>query len=180
MDVIEAIRARHTIRRFEKRAVEREKLETLLDAAVRAPNHRLTEPWRFHVLTGAALERFGEDMAAPLRARGEGEEVVAKFKADLLPAPAAVVVTCRTPESERQAREDYAATCAAIQNMLLAAVGLGLGGYWRTGRLVGDGQVRHSLGIPPEEEVVGVVCFGYPAETGGSRRTPWSEKTVWK
>lgn len=180
MDVIEAIRARRTIRNFEPREVEREKLETLLDAAVRAPNHRLTEPWRFYVLTGAALERFGEEMAADLRARGEGEEVVARFKADLLPAPAAVVVTYLTPESDRQAREDYAAACAAIQNMLLAAVGLGLGGYWRTGRLVSDGRVRHSLGIPAEEGIVGVVYFGYPAEAGGSRRTPWQEKTVWK
>ncbi len=180
MGVLEVIRARRTIRRFEPREVEREKLETLLDAAVRAPNHRLTEPWRFYVLTGAALERFGEDMSSDLRARGESEEVVAKFKADLLPAPAAVVVTCLTAESERRAREDYAATCAAIENMLLAAVGLGLGGYWRTGRLVSDDKVRRGIGIPAEEEVVGVVYFGYPAESGDSRRTSWREKTVWK
>jgi len=179
MDVLDAIRNRRTIRRFQDRPVDRETVAVLLDAAVRAPNHRLTEPWRFYVLDRAALDRFAEELAAPLRARGADAETLRKFKADLAPAPLAVAVTCKTSASDRRAREDYAATCAAIENMLLAAVGLGLGGYWRTGRLVSDPAVRACLGIPPEEEVVGFVYFGFPAEAGGSARTPWTDKTVW-
>lgn len=177
MNIIEAIRARHTIRRFEPRTVEKGKLETLLEMATRAPNHRLTEPWRFYVLIGQALERFAEEMSADVRPKGE--EMVAKFKADLVPSPAVVAVTFTKSDSELQMREDYAATCAAIQNMLLGALGLGLGGFWRTGRLVRDPQVRQILRIPAEEEFAGFVYLGYPAEEGDSRRSPWQEKTVW-
>lgn len=179
MDVFDAIRRRRTVRRFQDRPVDREVVALLLDAAVRAPNHRLTEPWRFYVLDRAALDRLAEGLAAPLRARGADEEAVRRFKTDLAPAPLAVAVACATSASDRRAREDYAATCAAIENMLLAAVGLGLGGYWRTGRLVSDPAVRVALGIPADQELVGLIYLGYPAEDGRSRRTPWQEKTVW-
>lgn len=157
--------------------MERAKIETLLEIATLAPNHRLTEPWRFYVLTGPALERFAAEMSADVRPKGG--EMVDKFKADLVPSPAIIVVTCLESESELQMREDYAATCAAVQNMLLGALGLGLGGFWRTGRLVRDPQVRQILRIPEQEEFAGFVYIGYPAEDGASRRTPWQEKTTW-
>ena len=64
MDAISAIRRRTSVRRFRPDPVARETVETLLDCAVRAPNHKLTEPWRFAVLTGAARDRLAE-----LRAR---------------------------------------------------------------------------------------------------------------
>lgn len=177
MNVIEAVRARRTIRQFEPRSVEKEKLDTLLEMATLAPNHRMTEPWRFYVLTGPSLESFAEEMSVDVRPKGE--ELVAKFKADLVPAPVTIAVTYCKSDSELQMREDYAATCAGVQNMLLAALELGLGGYWRTGRLVRDPLVRRTLPIPNEEEIVGFIYVGYPAEEGASRRTPWHELTAW-
>src|ERR1044071_3716120 len=57
--VPDAITARRSIKRFTDRPVSREEIETLLDAAVQAPNHRLTLPWRFHVLGPGARHAYG-------------------------------------------------------------------------------------------------------------------------
>jgi len=59
MDAITAINKRTSVRRFQPRPVARPVVEQLLECAVRAPNHKLTEPWRFAVLTGPAGGRFG-------------------------------------------------------------------------------------------------------------------------
>ena len=60
MDAITAITARTSVRRFRPDPVPREIVQRLLDCAVRAPNHKLTEPWRFVVLTGSARDRFAD------------------------------------------------------------------------------------------------------------------------
>jgi len=60
MDAITAIKSRTSVRHFSNRPIARELIEQLLDCAVRAPNHKLTQPWRFAVLTGAARDRFAE------------------------------------------------------------------------------------------------------------------------
>ena len=64
MDALDAIHRRTSVRRFRPDPVPRETIAQVLDCAVRAPNHKLTEPWRFAVLTGAARGRLAE-----LRAR---------------------------------------------------------------------------------------------------------------
>ena len=60
MDAIDAIQRRTSVRRYRPDPVPRDTIERLLDCAVRAPNHKLTEPWRFAVLTGDAKARFAE------------------------------------------------------------------------------------------------------------------------
>jgi len=60
MDAIDAIQRRTSVRRFRPDPVPRETLERLLECAVRAPNHKLTEPWRFAVVTGAARARLAD------------------------------------------------------------------------------------------------------------------------
>src|SRR5688572_16714494 len=60
MDAISAINKRTSVRRFRSDPVPRDIIERLLECAVRAPNHKLTEPWRFAVLMGRARDRFAE------------------------------------------------------------------------------------------------------------------------
>src|SRR3954470_16298950 len=59
MPIPEIIELRRSVKKFTERAVTREEIETLLDAAVLAPNHRLTRPWRFYVLGPAARYAYG-------------------------------------------------------------------------------------------------------------------------
>ena len=184
MDVIEAIHTRSSVKSFKPEPVTDEEIETLLEAAVRAPNHRLTEPWRFYVLRGEAKRRFAElrreqkartfeDPEAP-----EIEKALAKAYEDAASAAAIIVVTTAVADDPVMRDEDYAATCCAIQNMLLAAVSLGLGTYWRTGLL--DPRLHDLMGADADERIVGTIFLGYPAEEPEPKpRTPASEKTRW-
>src|SRR5918993_5037153 len=60
MDAIAAIKQRTSVRRYRSEPIPRDIVEHLLDCAVRAPNHKLTQPWRFAVITGAAKDRYAE------------------------------------------------------------------------------------------------------------------------
>jgi nitroreductase len=186
MDVLEAIYSRTSVKAFRPDPVERSLVEKLLDAAVRAPNHRLTEPWGFYVLTGESKRRFAElrredraerfpDPAAP-----EVQAVLDRAYAGAIGTPVLIAVTTLLAEDPVQREEDYAATFCAIQNILLAAISLGLGTYLRTGSLLNDPALAELLGVPEDYRVVGIVYLGYPAEVAKLRpRTPATDKTRW-
>lgn len=184
--IIEAIHSRASVKAFEAKPVPRETIERLLEAAVRAPNHRLTEPWRFYVLQGESKRRFAElrrehraakfdDPTAP-----EVERALEKAYDDVVRTPAVITVTAQVSDDRVRREEDYAATCCAIQNLLLAALSFGLGTYWRTGALIEDPRLLDLLGASSEERVVGAIYLGYPADAPKPRpRTPAAEVTRW-
>src|SRR5690349_22634122 len=130
MDAITAIRRRTSARRFRPEPVPRDVIETLLDCAVRAPNHKLTEPWRFAVLTGDARARFADirrkhrlkrwaDPSSPEAIAG-GEKV----GREALETPAFIVVMTATSPDDITREEDYAAAMMAIGNLMIAAEAL--------------------------------------------------------
>lgn len=186
--IIEAIHSRASVKLFKAEPVPRETVERLLEAAVRAPNHRLTEPWRFYVLQGESKRRFAElrrehraakfeDPAAP-----DAEKALAKAYDDVVRTPTIIVVTSLVSDDRVRREEDYAATCCAIQNILLAALSFGLGTYWRTGALIDDPRLLDLLGASSEERAVGAIYLGYPADEPKPKprpRAPAAEKTRW-
>ncbi len=192
MDVLEAIHTRRTIKSYAPDKVPRELIEQVLEAAVWAPNHRLTEPWEFVVVQGEALETLarlrrqmtvdwisaqrpnGEPLPAERRER-EGEDAYRKAIA----APVTIAVTVAQHADPAIREEDYAAVAAAIQNLMLAARGLGLGAFWSTNRLIDYPPARELLGVPPERRIVGLVQLGYPAQQRDARRTPATVRTRW-
>lgn len=60
MEILDALKNRKAVRRFQNREVETEKIAKLLEAATWAPNDRLREPWHFYVVTGEAKKRYEE------------------------------------------------------------------------------------------------------------------------
>lgn len=185
MDVLEAIHTRRTTKAYRPEVPSRALIEQVLEAAVWAPNHRLTEPWRFYVLSGASLAE-----AAELRARateesvGAATEAVRRSKGDearrkALAAPVCIVVAVQQAADPAVRDEDYAATAAAIQNMLLAARGLGLAAFWGTGILTGYAPFYQLLGLTSDQRIVGLVQLGYGAQERSQRRAPASSKTRW-
>ncbi|HEX6943656.1 MAG TPA: nitroreductase family protein, partial [Gemmatimonadaceae bacterium] len=64
MDLSEAISSRRSVRQFSDRVITRAEIERMLDAAVQAPNHRLTQPWRFYVLGPDARRAYGAVLGA--------------------------------------------------------------------------------------------------------------------
>jgi len=168
MSASDAIRSRRSIKRFIERPVTREEIETLLAAATLAPNHRLTNPWRFYVLGpearyayGLALgERKAKKIENPDAARATREAVAAEHRA--LPAMIAVAVVDNENPEIRE--EDYAAAMMAVQNIMLTAVELGLGTHLKTGGVMSDPAARAAVGLPQNERIVAIVNLGAPAE----------------
>jgi nitroreductase len=150
MDVLDAIRGRRTHKAFAPESVPREALEELFDAARFAPNHHLTQPWRFRVLGPGSLARLKE-AAGPVEAP----------KLDR--APTLVVASVRLTGAQQQDEEDVCAAAAAIYAVLLAAHARGLASYWRTPAVLRTREGREAVGVPDGERVLGLVHLGRPA-----------------
>jgi len=182
--VLDAIRARRSVKEFSDRPISRERIEALLEAAVLAPNHRMTEPWRFYVLGPEARRAYGAALGArkakkledPAAAAAVSRKVVEKHVA--LPAMLAVsVVLAEDPEVRE---EDYAATWMAIENLSLAAVAMGLGTHLKTGAVMNDPAARRAVGVPDGERIVATLEMGEPAAVPPARpREPASSLTTW-
>ena len=179
-----AIRARRSIKRFTDRPVARTEIETLLEAATLAPNHRLTQPWRFYVMGpqaryayGMALgERKAKKIEDPTAAQAMRETVAQEHRA--LPCMIAIAVV--TTDNPEQRDEDYAAAMMAVQNIALAAVELGLGTHLKTGGVMGDAAARTAAGVRDNERIVAIVNVGEPADIPpAKRRELASSLTTW-
>jgi nitroreductase len=188
MDVIHAIETRQSIGRVKQDPVPKEMIERILESAVHAPNHRLTEPWRFHVFTGKGRGELARARAELARlqaeAEGEDEELVAgrvsRERKKAFRAPVIIAVICEAGRDETETLENYAACACAVQNMQLTAHALGLGAMWRTGAPAYHEHMREFFGLREGDTVVAHLYVGYPdmAERP-RRRKPASEKTVW-
>lgn len=185
MDVLEWIKGRRSIKAFRPDPVPREVVERLLDAAVWAPNHKMTEPWRFYVLGPESKRRFAElrrrlrAEKAPDPGAPEVRKALDRVYEDAVGTPVWIAVSCAVSEDKVRREEDFAATAMAVQNLLLAATGLGLGTYLRTGELIEHPEMKALLGLPADHRIFGVVSVGHPAEIPTKKRTPYTEKTVW-
>ena len=185
MHIAEAILQRRSIKRFTSRPVTREEIELLLAAAVTAPNHRLSQPWRFYVLGPEARQAYGAVLGVrkarkiedPEAARAMRENVAIEHRA--LPAMLAVaVVNNENPEIRE---EDYAAVMMAVQNLSLAALDLGLGTHVKTGAVMADPEARAAAGVKDNERIVAVVNIGEPAVVPAAKpREPASAFTTWR
>lgn len=151
MDVEEAIRSRRTHKAFASEPVPRELLDPLLELARWAPNHHLTNPWRFRVVGPEALERLKQ---------AAGPEAASKLER----APTLVAATSVRSGDPVQDEEDLCATACAIYAVLLAAHGRGLAGYWRTPGVLRTEAGLAALGIGPDERFVALIHLGWPRQ----------------
>jgi nitroreductase len=182
MDALEAIHGRRMLPKVSDERPRRERIAELLDAAVRAPNHHLTEPWRFYVLAGSERSRLARAITEEALERGvPREEAAADAAKKVARAPVIVVFTClcsRDPDVVEQ--EEIASVAMAIQNFLLAAHAAGLGAMLRTGPAAYHPAISEQLGLASEEKVVGFVYVGFPAaDRALTPRSDAAEHTRW-
>jgi nitroreductase len=187
MDVLEAIESRRSIFKFKPEPVEKAQLERILSYGIWAPNHHVTEPWRFVVLGDEAratlAERYAEiQMAkAPEGSPEDRLEIMREAgHRKFMSKPTIVVVSCVQEGDEQRKREDYAAACCAVHNIQLAAWSEGVGVQWSTGPITLEGETSELLGIDPAGEyVVGFLYMGYPEEVPTQRRKSPKEVIRW-
>jgi nitroreductase len=149
VNLAELAHARRTHKAFGPEPVPRKTLVELFEVARLAPNHHLTQPWRFRVLGPETLARLKE-CGGP----GEAEK--------LERAPTLVLATAALSGDTVQDEEDVCATAAAIMLVLLAATERGLATYWRTPGILRTERGREAAGIPRGERFLGLLHFGAP------------------
>jgi nitroreductase len=151
MEVEEAIRTRRTHKAYRPEPVDRGLLEEILDLARWAPNHNLTNPWRFRVIGPLALERLKE---------AAGPEAASKLDR----APTLVVCSCALTGDAVQDEEDLHASAVAAYIVLLAGHARGLATYWRTPEVLRTREGQAAIGMPEDERFVGLLHLGRPVQ----------------
>ena len=147
LDVETAIQARRTHKQFGPEPVPDDVLRSLLELALHAPNHHLTQPWRFRVLGREA--RAALDGVVP-------EKEVAKLRR----APTLVLATAVLSGDPHTDEEDLHAVACAVYAVLLGATARGLASYWRTPKCFAEAEVRAVLGLAENEQVVSLIHLG--------------------
>ncbi|RMG07728.1 MAG: hypothetical protein D6731_23155 [Planctomycetota bacterium] len=165
MDVQRALLTRRTVHRWVPGPLPPQALDDALLAALHAPNHKHTHPWRFTVV-GAETRRRLADLAVRLKARSaaltpeQERSIRAKIE-----APGALVVLRQVLAEDPFVREeDYASVACAAQNFMLSLHARGVGSKWGTGALTRAPETYALLGVDPERErICGFLYAGTPA-----------------
>jgi len=191
MDTMEAIAARRSIRKFKDQPVPEDLIRQVLHAATLAPSGKNRQPWRFYVVQGeerAEMVRFMREETAKLEEQGMGTGS-AKWTAQVMEcAPATVFVFNPNAEWTDIPADvvdwmwnvvDVQSVGAAIQNMLLKAVDLGLGSLWICDVFFAADELGAWLG--ESSQMIAAVSLGWPDEAPGPRpRKTVDEVTVWR
>ena len=175
---------RRSIKEFTDRSPTRKEIESLLETAVQAPNHRATRPWRFYVLGPEARRGWGAALGARKAKRVEDPDaakaVVDKVAERHAALPAMIVVAIRQDENPEIREEDYASAFMGIQNLSLAAEAHGLGTHLKTGAVMDDPRARAAVGLPEGERIIALIELGEPAARPGAREgVDASAVTTW-
>jgi len=149
VDAEAAIKARRTHKQYGSTPVPDETVRELVDLARHAPNHKLTQPWRFRALGPETRARI-EELA--------GEKEAVKLRR----APTLVLATAALSGDPHTDEEDLHATACAVYAVLLGATNRGLASYWRTPSCFTEDPLRDALGLEPNERIVALIHLGLP------------------
>jgi nitroreductase len=185
MDVREAILTRKTVQKFSTEPIPDGCIDRALECAVRAPNHKLTNPWRFTLVGPEAREKLtslGIEIKAEKAAKQGREltdEYVQKRREKLGNPPGLVVVSQVLDDDAFRRKEDYASVACAIQNLSLSLWSEGVGSKWSSGSLTRHPEAYAILDInADDEEISGFIWVGHSSrELIETPRDPVEEVT---
>lgn len=156
-------------------------IEQILESANYAPTHKLTQPWRFTVLTGNAKRKLGMELGHIYKNKTNPTQFLQKkydsFALKTAQAPV-IIAICMAVSGAVPEWEELVATACAVQNMALTAESLHVGGYWSSPPLIDD--LGSFLSLAPNEKCVGLFYMGYHNDQKRyARRTPMADKVRW-
>lgn len=196
--LMEIIRQRRSIRRYQDRPVPPELIDMLVEAAIWAPSAHNRQPWRMAIVRSAASREslaraMGEQLRHDLEADGLPEAQIAQDVGrsyQRIVGAAAGVVLCLTmadmdryADADRQAAEHQMAVQSAAmagQNLLLMASASGLGACWMCAPLFCPEVVRDVLDLPADWEPQALITIGYPDEVRTKTRQSIESRVVWR
>jgi nitroreductase len=170
--VADVIRNRRTIHNFRPEQPPRQLILDAVELARWAPNHRHTEPWKFHHL-GVQSKTKVVELNARLVAEKKGPEAGEAKRLRWNEIPGWLAVTCQRSGETVQDREDYAATCCAIQNLSLYLWTQQVGVKWTSGAVIRHAEYFEILGLDEaEHRSVGLLWYGYAENIPSQQRKP--------
>lgn len=171
-DVADLMQGRRTVDLFKPERPPQHMIEQAIVMACWAPNHKLTQPWRFYHLGPRSMEAVIH-LNYDLMAEEKGPEIAAKKDQRWRAVPGFLVVTQVRDDDALRAHEDYGACCCAIQNFMLYLWSCGVASKWTSGAVTRDSRFFQCLDIDAEhEEVVALLWYGYPNQTPKKNRKP--------
>ena len=174
-EVAAIISGRRTIHEFTDQIPPEDVVLQAIDLARWAPNHRATEPWRFHWLGPQASQAIVELNAQMVLAKS-GAEAAETKRRQWSTVPLWLVVTSTNDPDEFTRQEDYAATCCAVQNLAIALWSAGIGMKWTTGKVTRHPDFFAATNIDATQRtVVGMMWLGYPKSVPTQTRKPLDE-----
>ena len=174
METIDAIKMRRSIRKYKRKDIEKDKIEKLLEIATRAPSGKNSQPWKFLVLKGNKKNQIADLMIKNAsKLKEEGCKIGStKSSANIIKeAPVLIMVYNENKKHYVDVSEDAKARWrsvdiqsigAAIQNLLLGAVDIGLGTLWICDVFIAIKDINNYLNM--DSELVAGVAVGYPDE----------------
>jgi nitroreductase len=187
-EITAIIRDRRSIypEQFSKRKIHREQIELLLNNAIWAPSHGLTQPWRFVVLQDNALLQLSEVLGnaylseTPKELQNDKKLIKLINRPKLATAVIALIVD-REKDTKISEVDDFAAVACAVQNMHLTATAQGIGGFWSSTNMVKTQQFREFISLTEQQVCIGLFYLGYPEiEWPKGQRKPIEYVTTWK
>ena len=176
--VAELLRGRRTINLFQPEPVGTGVLLEAIELARWAPNHRLTEPWRFYVL-GPEMSEKASRCWADFEGAEKGERIAAARLERLRAIPGHFIVTSLRNEDAVTDLENYAACCCAMQNVMLYLWQRGVGVKWTTGQITREQVLYDTIGInAAAERIVGYFWYGFAKIVPEQKRKPVDEIAV--
>jgi nitroreductase len=164
MELLAAINSRTSAAKLALPGPTAAHLADILAAAGRAPDHGRLRPWRCIVIDAGLRDRFATAAAAAKRARlpQMTDEQFASERDKVAASPTIVVVACvvRRDQTKIPEIEQVVAVAAAAENLFLAAHDLGYGVMWKTGAAAYDPGVKATLGLAPDDHIVGIMHLG--------------------
>jgi nitroreductase len=168
-----------------------ELLREILEDAIWAPTHGLTQPWRFHVFSAGArlrlvdgLESLYDRLTTPSE-RSDDKRAKLRanvlIRANVLSAAVTIAVAARVePGGRITEMDEIAATSCAVQNILLSTHQRGLGSFWATPPVSCTPQFAEWLGLGANHRCMGLVYLGHAREDANpvSSRLPLAERVV--
>ncbi|GAC28313.1 NAD(P)H nitroreductase [Brumicola pallidula] len=136
-------------------------LENIMQAALRAPDHRCLTPWQFIVCKGKGLVKLGEIFEQAAISSGVGQAIVDRAMQLPLRAPMVIVAICKYKEDDKVPWvEQVASTACAVHSMQMAALAQGFQGVWRSGSYAQDKIVKDAFGCFEHDEILGFLYLG--------------------
>jgi nitroreductase len=187
-DVNILIRERRSVfpRDYSGEKVDDKIIDQMLENANWAPNHKMTEPWRFVVFTGAGLQKLATFQAECYKkvTEGKGTFNLDKYEGLLvtpLKSSHIIAVGVKRDEAKRLPEiEEVGAVFCAVENMYLTAAVYGVGCYLSSGGITYFEEAKEFFGLGPEDKLLGFFHVGTlkgPIPAG--RRKTVSEKVTW-